>query len=149
MRRSVAAGLLVFSVVVAGWASLAAQKSLYERIGGEPAIRKVVDEFVAKAAANPAVDFTRGGKWNPTEGNVKVLKTHLVNFLGRAFGGPQKYTGRSMKVAHAGMMITQAQFNALAADLQTVLEANKVPKAEINEIMKIAASTAGDIIEKK
>jgi hypothetical protein len=49
----------------------------------------VVDDFVAKAAANPKVNFTR-----------------------------------------------------------TVLEANKVPQAEIGEIMKIAASTAPDIVEK-
>jgi hypothetical protein len=37
----------------------------------------------------------------------------------------------------------------LAADLKAVLEANKVPKAEVDEIMKIAASTAPDIVEKK
>ena len=54
-----------------------------------------------------------------------------------------------MKEAHKGMAITQAEFDALAADLQAVLEAHKVPKAEINEIMKIAASTAPDIVEKR
>jgi hemoglobin len=54
-----------------------------------------------------------------------------------------------MKEAHKGMAITQAEFDALAADLKAVLEANKVPGAEVNEIMKIAASTAPDIVEKK
>jgi hemoglobin len=125
------------------------KKSLYDRIGGQAALTKVVDDFVARAAANPKVNFTRNGTWNASDAAVKTLKMHLVNFLGSAFGGPQKYTGRSMKEAHKGMAITQAEFDALAADLKAVLEANKVPSAEINEIMKIAASTAPDIVEKK
>ena len=125
------------------------KKSLYERIGGEPALTKVVDEFVAKAGANPKVNFTRNGKFAASEAAIKTLKMHLVNFLGGAFGGPQKYTGRSMKESHKGMAITQAEFDALAADLKAVLEANKVPQQEINETMKIAASTAPDIVEKR
>ena len=125
------------------------KKSLYDRIGGQAALTKVVDDFVARAAANPKVNFTRNGTWNASDAAVKTLKMHLVNFLGSAFGGPQKYTGRSMKEAHKGMAITQAEFDALAADLKAVLEANKVPSAEVNEIMKIAASTAPDIVEKK
>jgi hemoglobin len=127
----------------------ATKKSLYDRIGGQAALTKVVDDFVARAAANPKVNFTRNGTWNASDAAVKTLKMHLVNFLGSAFGGPQKYTGRSMKEAHKGMAITQAEFDALAADLKAVLEANKVPGAEVNEIMKIAASTAPDIVEKK
>jgi hemoglobin len=125
------------------------KKSLYDRIGGQAALTKVVDDFVARAAANPKVNFTRNGTWNASDAAVKTLKMHLVNFLGGAFGGPQKYTGRSMQEAHKGMGITQAEFDALAADLKAVLEANKVPSAEVNEIMKIAASTAPDIVEKK
>jgi hemoglobin len=139
--------LLATTIAFAEQATM--KKSLYDRIGGEAALTKVVDDFVAKAAANPKVNFTRNGTWVASDAAVKRLKTHLVNFLGSAFGGPQKYTGRSMKESHRGMAITQAEFDALAADLKAVLEANKVPKAEVDEIMKIAASTAPDIVEKK
>jgi hemoglobin len=150
MKRYLVSAALAVVATTATFADQATKKgSLYERIGGEAALTKVVDEFVAKAAADPKVNFTRNGKWTATDAAVKTLKMHLVNFLGNAFGGPQKYTGRSMKEAHKGMAITQAEFDALAADLQAVLEANKVPKAEIGEIMKIAASTAPDIVEKK
>ena len=152
MKRNAALCVLGFATVVAvaAWAQSApAKKSLYDRIGGEPAIVKVVDEFVAKAAADPKVNFTRGGMWNATDAAVATLKTHLVTFFGSAFGGPQKYSGRSMKDAHKGMGIQQAEFDALAADLRAVLESNKVPKPEIDEIMAIAASTAKDIVEKK
>ncbi len=142
----------VLAVALVAGASLGAQtktRSLYDRIGGEAAVKKVVDEFVAKAAANPKVNFLRDGKFQASDAFVLTLKGHLVAFMSQAFGGPQKYTGRTMKASHQGMGITQAEFNALAADLQAVLVANKVPKAEMDEIMKIAASTAPDIVEKK
>lgn len=143
-------GAVVTLLTATGFAEQATtKKSLYERIGGEAALTKVVDDFVAKAAANPKVNFSRNGKFALSDAAVKTLKMHLVDFLGSAFGGPQKYTGRSMRESHKGMAITQAEFDALAADLRGVLEANKVPKAEIGEIMKIAASTAPDIVEKK
>lgn len=146
LRKLVMIGI----VILAGASSMQGQsRSLYDRIGGEPAIRRVVDEFVARAAANPRVNFTRGGRFTMSESAVKTLKAHLVDFPGSAFGGPQKYTGRSMKAADQGMQITGVEFQALAEDLQAVLEANKVPRAEMVEIMKIAASTAGDIVEKK
>ena len=123
--------------------------SLYDRLGGEKALRAVVDDFVAAAAPDPRVDFTRGGKWHASDAAMKTLKDHLVNMLGGAFGGPQKYTGRTMKVAHQGMGITSAQFSAIAGHLKATLEKHKVGKAEIDEVMAVAASTAGDIIEKK
>ena len=150
MKRCLVVAVTMMLVTTTAWAEQAtAKKSLYERIGGEAALRKVVDDFVAKAAVNPKVNFTRDGKFVTSDAAVKTLKMHIVNFLGNAFGGPQKYTGRSMKEAHKGMAITQGEFDALAADLRSVLEANKVPNPEIAEIMKIAASTAPDIVEKK
>ena len=149
MYRHVLTAMIVLLATTAYAQTATMKKSLYDRIGGQAALTKVVDDFVARAAANPKVNFTRNGKWMASDANVKQLKVHLINFLGGAFGGPQKYTGRSMKEAHQGMGITQAEFDALAADLKAVLDANKVPATEVGEIMKIAASTAPAIVEKK
>ncbi len=127
-----------------------AAKSLYERLGGEPAIKAVVDDFVARAAANPAVNFTRKGsirEWNASAENVATLKTRLVDLIGQLTGGPQKYLGRDMKSAHAGMKITAAEFNALAGDLAASLDKFKVPAKEKAELMAIVASTQKDIVE--
>ena len=150
MNRYLMGATIVLLAATTAFADQApTKKSLYDRIGGQAALTKVVDDFVARAAANPKVNFLRNGKFAASDAFVTTLKMHLVNFLGSALGGPQKYTGRTMKESHKGMGITQAEFNALAGDLQAVLEANKVPKAELDEIMKIAASTAPDIVEKK
>lgn len=129
-------------------AQTVATPSLYERVGGAPALKVVVDDFVATAAPDPKVDFTRGGTWIASDAAVFTLKKHLVDFMAQALGGPKAYSGRSMKVAHTGMGIAQAQFDAIAGHLKAALVKNKVAPADIAAIMKIAASTAPDIVEK-
>jgi len=127
-------------------------KTLYDRLGGEPAIRAVIDDLVARLAADPKVNFTRKGtpkEWNPTPENVAKLKKNFVDFVGMATGGPQKYTGKSMKEVHAGMQITPAEFDAAASDLKATLDTLKVPAPLQAELMRIVGSTAPDIIEKK
>lgn len=146
---SVAALTVCMAVSAGAIAQAQAKKSLYDRIGGDKALTVVVDDFVARAAANPKVNFLRNGAYAASDAFVGQLKKHLVAFMGQAFGGPQKYTGRTMREAHRGMKITKAEFEALAADLKATLEKHKVSKAELDEIMTIAASTAGDIIEVK
>ncbi len=128
----------------------AKEKSLYERLGGEPAVKAVIDDFVGRAAGNPKVNFTRKGtpvEWKATPENVEHLKKGLVDLVGMVTGGPQKYSGRSMKDVHKGMMITQDEFNALASDLKATLDKFKVPAKEQAELMKIVGGTAGDIVE--
>jgi hemoglobin len=128
------------------------KKSLFDRLGGHDAITAVVEKFVAKAAADPKVNFLRAGKV-PADRfaglNIEQLKKHLVDFISKATGGPDAYTGRDMKSSHQGMKITDAEFTALAGDLATTLDEFKVPAAEKNELMKIAASTKKDIVETK
>lgn len=129
-----------------------AGKSLYERLGGARAIHAVVEDFVGRAARNPKVNFTRKGtsvEWSATPENVALLKKHLVQFVSLATGGPKKYEGRDMKAAHKGMEITDAEFDALAADLKATLDKFKVPAREQKELLTIVGSTRKDIVEKK
>jgi hemoglobin len=124
-------------------------KSLYERLGGEPAIAAVVDDFVGRAAGDPKVNFTRKGtamEWNASAQNVAHLKAMLVQLIASATGGPQHYQGRSMKDAHAGMMITNAEFDALAADLVATLDKLEVPAKEKGELLAIVGGTRADIV---
>ena len=61
-------------------------------------------------------------------------------------GGPQKYTGRSMKDFHQNLMITAAEWEAFLDDLQQTLDKFAVPQAEQAEIKAIVASTRADIV---
>ena len=71
--------------------------SLYDRLGGVYSIATVVDDFIERITidprlnANPKVDEAHHRV--PPAG-FKYLVTEMVCW---ATGGPQKYTGRSMK----------------------------------------------------
>lgn len=133
-------------------APASATRSLYDRLGGERAIGAVVDDFIPRASANPRVNFARKGTtkvWEATPENIARVRKGLVEFIGSATGGPQKYAGKPMKEAHAGMRITGAQFDAAAADLAASLDALKVPRAERDELLALVATTRADIVETK
>jgi hemoglobin len=124
-------------------------KPLWDRLGGETGVTKVIDDFVAAAGADKEVDFFRGGKFPSDEKAVAKLKRGLVEMVSSVSGGPLKYSGRDMKTAHAGMKVTQKEFDKLAGHLKAALEKNKVGEAEVKEVMAAAAGTAKDIVEVK
>jgi truncated hemoglobin YjbI len=123
------------------------ETTLWDRLGGEKNVNKVVADFVGRAATNPKVDFFRGGKVKDVD--VPKLKKLLVEFISSASGGPLKYTGKSMKEVHKGMGITDAQFDASAADLKKALEDNGAKEPDIKAVLAAVEKTRKDIVEKK
>jgi hemoglobin len=73
----------------------------------------------------------------------KYLVTEMVCW---ATGGPQKYTGRSMKDSHQDLMIIATEWEAFLDDLQQTLDKFAVPQAEQAEIKTIVVSTRADIV---
>ena len=118
------------------------QKSLYERLGGKPAIQAVVDDFIGNVAADNRINSFFANT------NIPRLNTMLVNQICQATGGPCKYEGRSMKAAHAGMGVSDAHFNALVEDLVKSLNKFNVPEKEKNELLTALASMKGDIVSR-
>ena len=126
------------------------RRTLYDRLGGEKAIAALVDDLVARSAANPAVNFTREGtprQWQATPQNVARLKTRLVQFLGTATGGPQRYEGEDMVTVHRGMHITDAEFDGFAADLKASMEKLGITEKEQKELLETVGSARGAIVE--
>lgn len=157
VRRSLMwAGAVMMLTLTAGLSGCQSQqmdssKSLYTRLGGHDAVAAVVDDFVNRAAGDPAVNFTRKGTpayWDPTPEHVAMLKKHLTAFIAQATGGPQMYHGKDMASAHKDMQITNAQFNALAADLKASLDKFNVPDKEQNELLAIVETTRSSIVTK-
>lgn len=107
----------------------AADKSLYERLGGTPAITAVVDEFVNRTTTDPRIKYRF---FNTDPVNLKKL---LVEFVCLAAGGPCTYTGRDMPSSHAGMDLVDDEFSALVEDLVAALDKFKVPDREKNEVL--------------
>ena len=128
--------LAAFSV-----AALAQEKSLYDRLGGEPAISAVVDEF----AKNVLGDTRINKKFAHSDANRLV--TNLKTFVCSATGGPQKYEGESMKEAHHHMGVTEGEFNALVEDLVKALDKFNVPSKEKNDLLAALGPMKPQIVE--
>jgi hemoglobin len=120
----------------------ATTSSLYDRLGGQKAIVAVVDDFVGNVAADGRIN----GYFAHTD--IPHLKAELVDQICAGTGGPCKYTGRSMKDAHAGMGVTTEAFNALVEDLQKTLNKFNVPAKEQGELLGILGPMKSDIVEK-
>ena len=116
------------------------KKTLYDRLGGKPAITAVVDDFVGNVAADARINR------HFANANIPRLKTMLVDQICQAAGGPCTYTGASMKTAHAGMKITDAEFNALVEDLIKSLDKFKVGAREKNDLLGALGGMKGDIV---
>lgn len=116
------------------------KRSLYERLGGTPAITAVVDDFVGNVAADSRINERFANT------NIPRLKAMLVDQVCEATGGPCQYKGRDMKSAHAGMRITDAEFDALVEDLVMSLDKFKVPAGEKNELLGALGSLKPQIV---
>jgi hemoglobin len=104
-------------------------KPLYERLGGEPAITAVVDEFVNRTTTDARIKY-RFFNTDPVS-----LKRLLVEFVCVASGGPCKYTGRDMTSAHAGMDLVDDEFTALVENLIAAMDKFHVPDREKGEVL--------------
>ncbi len=123
--------------------------TLWDRLGGEAGVRKIVDDFAALVGADPKVDITRGGKRPLDELALADLKQKSVEWISSKSGGPLKYTGPSMKAAHKGMGITNEQFDAAAADFRKAMAKNNVKLADMQLVLAVIDSTRKDIVEVK
>jgi hemoglobin len=123
-----------------------AKPSLYDRLGKEEGITKVVDDFVANVVADD--DIKEKHKKHFQEGDVPLLKRKLIDQVGEATGGPQKYTGKNMKDAHKGLEITNKDFDALVRDLAKAMDKNKVAEDDKSTILKVLETMRKDVVEK-
>ena len=107
--------------------------SLYEAIGGRPAVVAAVDVFFRRLLADPEL-----GRYFP-EGVDARHRRYLATFLGEALGGPRRYRGPDIATAHRGLGITDAQFDRTAACLVATLDELGVPRHLTDRIVAIVA----------
>jgi len=141
-------GLALAVTIAAGSAFAAdAKDALYKNLGGKKGITSVVGQFVTNCATDPDIkSFFAADLKDPAR--LKKFKTNLVNQICEAAGGPCKYTGKSMKAAHAGMGVSSANFNSLVGDLVKALDQFKVKEADKNALLGVLGPMKSDIVEK-
>lgn len=116
-------------------------RSLYERLGGTPAIEAVVKEFVKTTGSDPRIaQFF-------TNADIPRLEKLMVEQICEGTGGPCKYTGKSMKESHTGMKVKEEHFAAFIEDLTATLDKFKVGEREKKEVLAAFMSMKADVVE--
>ena len=122
-----------------------AQRTLYERLGGYNGISAVVDDFEDRLFVDPKVGKYFVGMGTDTR---ELFKQKTKNLVCNVTGGPCKVISRPAKTVHAGLGITDAEFDIVVGHLSEVLDKYKVPAAEHKELMAIIATLRKDIVER-
>src|SRR5690242_19903677 len=94
------------------------EPTLYQRLGGSPGVAAVIDEFVDNVRADPRVNQRLQGA------DADRTKRALTELLCQDAGGPCTYTGAG--TTGRGAAISDADFNAIAADMAKTLDAFKL-----------------------
>lgn len=116
------------------------EATIYDAIGGIPAITAVVEDFYARVLADPELS----GFFTSTD--MTRLKTRQAEFFAEALGGPIHYTGASMADAHRGRGIGSEHFTLVVEHLTAALGAAGVPQPVVDQILGALAPLADDIV---
>lgn len=114
--------------------------SIYDDIGGAPAMDAAVDIFYRKVLADDRIS-----QFFDTV-DMDAQRAKQKAFLTMAFGGPNNYTGKDLREAHKGMALTEEHFSAVAEDLVATLQELNVPQASVDEIVAVLVTTKDDVL---
>ena len=138
---------LMFALLAActSQAQQSPNKTLYQRLGGYDAIAAVSDDFIMRLGSDPQfAKFFAGFSVD----SQKRLRQMIVELLCQESGGPCFYTGRSMKQSHAGLRISDDDWNKSAVHLTAAMDRFRVGAQEKNEILALAGKLRPDIVER-
>ena len=119
------------------------QLSLFERLGGAPAIQAASEVFYRKVLADPLL----APYFDGVDMDRQVAKQ--AAFLTMALGGPSHYTGRDLRTAHAGLAgIGDEHVDRVIAHLADTLGELGAGRNEIAEAGAVAASVRDDVLNR-
>lgn len=119
--------------------------SLFERIGGDAAVNAAVDVFYHKV-----LDDYRINRFFDKTDMAKQVE-HLKAFMTVAFGGPNNYTGRSLREGHARLVkmgLNDSHFDAVMEHLGATMQELNVPGELIAEAAALVESVRGEVLGK-
>lgn len=119
--------------------------SLYERIGGEAAVRATVIKMYDKILDDPELaPFFENS-------DVDRLRQSQAAFVTYAFGGPNHYHGQSLRAAHKHAVeggLSDRHFDLTAAHLKAAMQELNVAEDLIAEALAIVSATRADVLGK-
>ncbi|AZZ44498.1 group 1 truncated hemoglobin [Pseudomonadaceae bacterium SI-3] len=116
--------------------------SLYQQLGGEPGITRVVEGMLLRIARDPRIveHFQTV--------DIQRVRDKLIERFCVEAGGPCTYTGDSMEESHKGLALTPSDFNALVEDLQAAMTDEGVSMPAQNRLLARLAPMRGQVIDR-
>lgn len=119
----------------------AATPSLYDRLGRNAGITRLVNDVVDAHLANPLV----AARYQAVK-DIDRVRNMAIEFFCAGSGGPEPYTGRSMLTTHKGMNISEQEYMAVMDDILGTLEKHRIDAATRGEVTAILYSLKGEIL---
>jgi len=119
--------------------------SLFDQLGGADAVDAAVEVFYRKVLE----DYRINRFFDSSDMERQAAKQKA--FLTMAFGGPNDYSGKDMRTAHARfvkMGLSDSHFNIVLEHLSATLVELSVPPALIAQVMALAETTRADVLNK-
>lgn len=120
--------------------------SVYEQIGGEPAVDAAVDIFYRKVLADDRISMF----FDDVDMDEQIAKQK--SFLTYAFGGPVTYSGQNMRDGHKHLVergLNDSHVDAVIELLAGTLVELNVPKELIMQVGAIAESVRGQVLNRE
>jgi hemoglobin len=114
--------------------------SIYDSIGGAPAVSAAVDDFYIRVLGDPGLAPFFSGT------DLPALKAHQRAFIAAAIGGSEIYQGRDMAAVHRGLEIADDDFDSVVGHLVDTLTSLGVPAEAISQIGAALAPLRTDIV---
>lgn len=119
--------------------------TLYDRLGGAPALDAAVDIFYRKVLSDDRISSF----FEDVDMDRQAAKQKA--FLTMVTGGPANYTGQDMRAGHAHLVrqgLNDSHVDAVIENLAATLKELGVPDADIAEVGKIANSVRDDVLNR-
>lgn len=112
----------------------------YEAIGGEPAVRAVLQTLYDQLFVDPIVGFLFEGK-----DKARLIALQL-GFTCRFLGGPQRYEGKPLPEVHAALPLLPGHFDRRHRLLELALERHSVPESPKAAWLRVDESLRGSVL---
>ena len=116
--------------------------SLYEEIGGKPAVDAAVDIFYDKILADNSINYFF------TDMNMRQQRMKMKLFLYYALGGEGQYSGKDLRSSHKDLNLTDDHFNSVGKHLKETLEELSVKPSIIDQLLAVVESTRDDVLNR-
>jgi truncated hemoglobin YjbI len=117
--------------------------TIYDRLGGAPAVAAATELFYRKVLADPWLSRYFDG----VDMDHQIAKQ--TAFLTMALGGPNSYTGRDLRTAHAGLTgLSDQHVDLVIGHLAETLRELGVAEEDIAAAGAVAASVRDDVLNR-